>query len=110
MSFIPYVFTVFICFFILITVAQSVGSLLKRPDDLVARYGGEEFVVLFPDVDKTHAVWPEAIFYLATEFDIQQSGREKSRSFGCPFRKAPGSVLFLDEDMHEALSAIKGQT
>jgi len=35
----------------LITIAKTIKSCLKRPDDFVARYGGEEFIVILPDTD-----------------------------------------------------------
>ncbi len=35
----------------LITIAKTIKSCLKRPDDFVARYGGEEFAVILPDTD-----------------------------------------------------------
>ncbi|MGY4637099.1 sensor domain-containing diguanylate cyclase [Pseudomonas sp. P7548] len=33
------------------TVAQVIGSNIRRPADLAARYGGEEFAVVLPDTD-----------------------------------------------------------
>ncbi len=35
----------------LITVAQTLASLVKRPIDFAARYGGEEFAVILPETD-----------------------------------------------------------
>jgi diguanylate cyclase (GGDEF)-like protein len=36
-------------------VAGALGSVIKRPSDLIARYGGEEFVALLPDTDSSGA-------------------------------------------------------
>ncbi len=33
------------------TVAQVIGSNIRRPADLAARYGGEEFAVVLPNTD-----------------------------------------------------------
>ena len=33
----------------LVTVAQALGAMLKRPADVAARYGGEEFAAILPD-------------------------------------------------------------
>jgi diguanylate cyclase (GGDEF)-like protein len=39
----------------LITVAQSLASMLKRPADVAARYGGEEFAAILPDTTAAQA-------------------------------------------------------
>jgi diguanylate cyclase (GGDEF)-like protein len=39
----------------LITVAQELAGLLKRPADLAARYGGEEFAAILPDTSLAQA-------------------------------------------------------
>ncbi len=36
-------------------VAQVIGGVLRRPEDLVARYGGEEFVVVLPNCGRDDA-------------------------------------------------------
>ena len=40
----------------LITVAQALASMLKRPADVAARYGGEEFAAILPDTSAAQAV------------------------------------------------------
>ncbi|KYC40320.1 diguanylate cyclase [Scytonema hofmannii PCC 7110] len=40
----------------LITIAQTVQQVARRPADLVARYGGEEFSVLLPNTDLAGAI------------------------------------------------------
>ncbi|MEB3283203.1 MAG: diguanylate cyclase [Lyngbya sp.] len=40
----------------LISIAQAIKSILKRPADLVARYGGEEFVVVLPNTNREGAI------------------------------------------------------
>ena len=40
----------------LITVAQSVVRMLKRPADVAARYGGEEFAAILPDTSTPQAL------------------------------------------------------
>lgn len=40
----------------LVTVAQCVRNVVRRPGDVVARYGGEEFVALLPGVSKEAAL------------------------------------------------------
>jgi diguanylate cyclase (GGDEF)-like protein len=39
----------------LITVAQALAGMLKRPADVAARYGGEEFVAILPDTSAEQA-------------------------------------------------------
>jgi diguanylate cyclase (GGDEF)-like protein len=39
----------------LITVAQALASMLKRPADVAARYGGEEFAAILPDTTAEQA-------------------------------------------------------
>jgi diguanylate cyclase (GGDEF)-like protein/PAS domain S-box-containing protein len=39
----------------LITVAQGLAGVLKRPGDVAARYGGEEFAAILPDTTATQA-------------------------------------------------------
>ncbi|AVH68033.1 diguanylate cyclase domain-containing protein [Nostoc sp. 'Peltigera membranacea cyanobiont' N6] len=40
----------------LITIAQTMQEMVRRPADLVARYGGEEFSVLLPNTDLVGAI------------------------------------------------------
>ena len=40
----------------LITVAQALAAMLKRPADVAARYGGEEFAAILPDTDAAQAL------------------------------------------------------
>lgn len=40
----------------LITVAQAVTGMLKRPADVAARYGGEEFAAVLPDTPAAQAL------------------------------------------------------
>lgn len=54
----------------LITVAQALAAMLKRPADVAARYGGEEFAAILPDTTAEQAVGvAEAI-----RVDIAQRG------------------------------------
>lgn len=39
----------------LITVAQALASMMKRPADVAARYGGEEFAAILPDTSAAQA-------------------------------------------------------
>lgn len=39
----------------LITVAQTLKSMIKRSGDFVARYGGEEFVIVLPETERVFA-------------------------------------------------------
>ncbi|MCB1044120.1 MAG: diguanylate cyclase [Acidobacteria bacterium] len=53
-------------------VAQTIGSLVRRPADLAARYGGEEFAVVLPETNAEGAhQFAESIAQSVQELDIR---------------------------------------
>lgn len=97
----------------LVTVADCVGEIVRRPADLVARYGGEEFVAMLPDTPHDAAmeiaeqirlsVVRAALLHAESPFKIL------TVSIGCTtaFPADGGDALTVLNDADRALYAAK---
>ncbi|WP_345817833.1 diguanylate cyclase (plasmid) [Paraburkholderia sp. PREW-6R] len=65
---------------VLVDVAKSIVSCIRRPGDTAARYGGEEFVVILPDTEAAGAIAiAERIRLTIHAHNIEHAGSE----YGC---------------------------
>jgi diguanylate cyclase (GGDEF)-like protein len=94
-------------------VAQSLQTLVIRPDDVLARYGGEEFAVLSYDIDAREAEslaekMRRAVGGLAIKNEGSHPGLAVSISVGVAViepsadRRSRGALQLADQALYEA--------